>query len=87
MPANPLLSRLVSVLFGILGAASCAVAVLLFLGWMMDQSGPTSSAGFLLGAIVAGALGAALLVLSRMTNPNRVVERNDDDPLAKDEFA
>lgn len=87
MPSSPLLSRLASVLLGILGAASCAVAVVLFLGWMMDQSGPTSSAGFLLGSIVAAALGAALLILSRMTNPNRVVERDDDDSLAHDEFA
>lgn len=87
MPSSPLLSRLASVLLGILGAAGCAVAAVLFVFWMMDQSGPTSSAGFLLGAILAGALGAVLLLLSRMTNPHRVAERDDDEALANDEFA
>lgn len=86
MPASPLLSRLLSVLFGILGAASCAVAVVLVLFWMMDQSGPTSSAGLLLGAILAAALGAGLLVASRATNPRR--DRiGDDGLLARDELA
>ena len=86
MSAGPLLSRLASVLLGILGAAGCAVAVVLLLFWMMDQSGPTSSASLLLGAILAGALGAGLLVASRAVSPGRASSA-DDPPLARDELA